>query len=77
MQYKVIKSFKGSPDGRFAVDYTEGQTVPLTDSLAQVALAEGWVEAVPEQVEADLGGAPDAAPQGGGSAKKSKQRGNK
>jgi hypothetical protein len=44
MKYEVMKTFRGSPDGRFAVDYTAGETVELTDSLAEVALAEGWVK---------------------------------
>lgn len=43
MKYKIIKSFKGSPDGRFAVQYNAGETVELSASLAQVALGEEWV----------------------------------
>lgn len=42
-KYDVLKDFKGSPDGRFAVDYKAGETVELTDSLAEVALKEKWV----------------------------------
>lgn len=45
MRYTVLKDFKGSPDGRFAVDYTAGgEPVELTESLAIVAIAAGWVE---------------------------------
>ena len=44
MKYEVLKTFKGSPDGRFAVDYHAGETVELTQSLADVALSEGWVK---------------------------------
>ncbi len=44
MKYEVLKTFRGSPDGRFAVDYRAGETVELTASLAEVALAEGWVK---------------------------------
>lgn len=45
MKYDIIKSFKGSPDGRHAVQYNEGdKDVDLSNSLAEVALAEGWVK---------------------------------
>lgn len=45
MKYDILKSFKGSPDGRFAVQYNEGdKDVELTDSLAKVALEEKWVK---------------------------------
>lgn len=43
-EYKVTKSFKGSPDGKRVEEYEKGQIVPLTDSLAEVALAEKWVK---------------------------------
>lgn len=42
--YEVLKDFKGSPDGRFAVQYKSGETVELTPSLAEVALKEKWVK---------------------------------
>lgn len=52
---KVIESFKGSPDGRTCVNYTKGQVVELTDSLAKTADAEGWVEEATEgDKEVDL-----------------------
>ncbi len=45
MQYDILKDFKGSPDGRHAVQYKAGETeVELTPSLAEVALAEKWVK---------------------------------
>lgn len=44
MKYEVLKTFRGSPDGRFVVDYHAGETVELTQSLAKVALTEGWVK---------------------------------
>lgn len=46
--YKILKDFKGSPDGCRVIDFTEGQEIPeSTDfpmSLIEVALAEGWAE---------------------------------
>lgn len=51
MKYKVIKGFKGSPDGRFTVTYPAGEIVDLTESLAAVAVSEGWVEALPGEEE--------------------------
>jgi len=42
--YKVLADWKGSADGFTVVDYAAGQTVELTPRLAEVALAEGWVE---------------------------------
>jgi hypothetical protein len=46
MKYEVLQFFRGSPDGRFAVDYHPGEIVELTNSLADVALMEGWVREV-------------------------------
>ena len=43
-EYKILKDFKGSPDGRFTIQYHVGEVVPLTPSLAEVALAEKWVK---------------------------------
>lgn len=48
MRYRILKDFKGSPDGRYAVQYHAGEEVELTDSLAEVALAEGWAKPVEE-----------------------------
>ncbi|MCA3255072.1 MAG: hypothetical protein INF91_05600 [Alphaproteobacteria bacterium] len=41
---KVIKSFKGVPDGKvYPIEFAEGDTVE--GELAEVAIAEGWAEA--------------------------------
>lgn len=53
MKFTVIKDFKGSPDGRYAVQYREGEEVELTASLAEVALAQGWVKEVAEEAADD------------------------
>jgi len=50
--YQVLKDFKGSPDGRFAVDYKAGEVVDLTTTLAVVAMAEGWVKPVWDEATA-------------------------
>lgn len=42
--YKVLADWKGSTDGFTVIDYVAGQKVELTPRLAEVALAEGWVE---------------------------------
>lgn len=52
MEYKVIRSFKGSPDGMRVVEYEKGQVVSLTESLAVVALEEKWVR--PHKPEPEL-----------------------
>lgn len=51
MNYKILVSFKGSPDGRHAVDYAAGDVVELSASLAEVALAEQWAEPVADGEE--------------------------
>lgn len=53
MSYKVLKSFKGSPDGRFVVDYAAGETVELTASLAAVAVKEKWAREVSAKARLD------------------------
>lgn len=46
-QYKILKDFKGSPDGGRTVDFQKGDIVPegpdLTPSLIETALAEKWI----------------------------------
>lgn len=42
--YKVIKEFNGSQDGRFTTHFNEGDVVALSPALAEVALANKWVE---------------------------------
>jgi len=46
MEYKILKDFKGSPNGSLVVQYTKGETVELTDSLAAAVIPEGWAEEV-------------------------------
>lgn len=48
MQYRILKTFMGSQDGRFAEEFIAGTDRELSRSLATVALKEGWaVEAGP------------------------------
>ncbi len=44
--FKILKAFKGSPDGMQVISYTVGQEVELSVSLGKVALREGWAEDV-------------------------------
>jgi len=55
--YKIIKVFKGSPNGSTVIDYQKGEIVDLESDLAAVALEEGWVELVdkPEDQETPEG----------------------
>ncbi len=46
MKFKIVKDFKGSPDGARVEQYVAGTVVELVDSLAAVAIAEGWAEFV-------------------------------
>lgn len=45
--YKVLKDFKGSPDGIEVIQYVAGEEVELVESLAVVALHEKWVKKLP------------------------------
>lgn len=56
-QYEVLKTFNGSQDGRFSETFTQGETVHLSESLAEVALHEGWVR--PERKTAAFESAPE------------------
>lgn len=42
MQYRILKDFKGSQDGRLTEQFVQGSTRELSDSLATVAVKEGW-----------------------------------
>jgi len=42
MQYRILKDFKGSQDGRLTEQFIQGSTRELSDSLATVAVKEGW-----------------------------------
>ena len=48
--YKVLKDFKGSPDGCRVIQYTKGQMLEegadFSRDLAEVALNEKWVKPV-------------------------------
>ena len=50
MNYKVVKKFRGSPDGCRVIDFKEGDIVTenkdFPPELKEVALVEGWVKAV-------------------------------
>lgn len=43
-QYLIKEKFNGSQDGRFVETFNKGDTVELSDSLAEVAVREGWAE---------------------------------
>lgn len=42
--FKVLKDWKGSPDGFTVIKYKTGQIVDLHPTLVDVALGEKWVE---------------------------------
>lgn len=45
--FKVLKDFKGSPDGFTVIQYAKDQEVDLAPALAEVALKEKWVKPLP------------------------------
>lgn len=45
--FKVLKDFKGSPDGFTVIQYAKDQEVDLAPALADVALKEKWVKPQP------------------------------
>lgn len=47
--YTILKSFHGSQDGLHTEEFAAGTTTLLSDSLAAIALAEGWVELIAEE----------------------------
>ncbi len=51
--FKVLKNFKGSPDGYTVVDYVAGAEVDLTPDLAQTAVKEKWVKELPAKPKPD------------------------
>lgn len=61
--YKILKSFKGSPDGMQVIEYQEGTEVELPASLVEVALAEKWAKKikVKTQPEPEKAESPEAA----------------
>lgn len=52
MKYKLIKSFKGSPDGAHTIEFDkpEIEHSELGDDLAQVAMNEDWIEPIESEV---------------------------
>lgn len=44
MEYEVLQSFKGSPDGYTVIEYEKGKNVDLPDELAAVAIRNKWVK---------------------------------
>lgn len=47
MDYEIIKTFKGSPDGSTVVDFQAGETATekeLGPELVKAAQAEGWIK---------------------------------
>ena len=48
MRCKITKTFMGSLDGAHTFRYTAGAVCDLSESLAEVALAEGWAEPTDE-----------------------------
>ena len=51
--FKVLKDFKGSPDGFTVVEYAAGTEVDLAPELAQVAVKEKWVKELPAKPKPD------------------------
>jgi hypothetical protein len=46
VKVKIKKTFKGSPNGVVCIEYQEGETYDMPESLADVALQEKWAELV-------------------------------
>jgi hypothetical protein len=44
MEYEVLQSFKGSPDGYTINEYEKGKIVDLPDDLATIAIRNKWVK---------------------------------
>lgn len=52
--YRNTRTWKGSPDGRFAITFKEGETVTdkeLGENLTATALRERFIEDHPEEAE--------------------------
>jgi hypothetical protein len=48
--HKILKDFLGSPDGIKVIAYSAGDITKLPESLASVAVKEGWAEVFQPQV---------------------------
>lgn len=46
MEHKILKTFKGSQDGRFTELFEAKTTRDLSESLAAIAVKEGWAKPV-------------------------------
>lgn len=60
--HKILKDFLGSPDGIRVIAYSAGDITTLPESLAQVALKEGWAEVVRPQTKVEEQPEPEAKP---------------
>ena len=56
---KILRDFRGSPDGCHVVDYIAGETADLTESLAVVVIKEGWAVAETGDAGAESAPKPD------------------
>lgn len=52
MKYEILKSFKGSQDGRFTESFEAGTVAELSDYLVGCIPAD-WVQPVQKSVEID------------------------
>jgi hypothetical protein len=51
MIYDILRDFSGSQDGRFTERFSKGTQADLSDSLAEVAVRNGWARPVGVEVE--------------------------
>lgn len=51
--FKILKDFKGSPDGYTVIDYVAGSKVDLVPSLAEVAVKEKLAKELPPEPKVD------------------------
>lgn len=51
--HKILKDFLGSPDGIRVIAYSAGDITELPESLAQVAVKEGWAEVLQPRIEVE------------------------
>lgn len=52
--YEILKDMKGSQDGRFTTQFYCGDQVELSDSLAEVALADEWAKEIKDSEIVDI-----------------------
>lgn len=51
MKHKILKTFRGSQDGRHTETFTKGEERDLTDYLAGIVVPEGWARPVSVDVD--------------------------